>query len=139
MLTDTYGLLLTSLKPVQGHTTIDVSSLFSDGSNSLLLYDTSVTPPIPIPLRTGDLDLDGFPDLVPLIVQKDNSVTPHILISKPCAGGRNGCHGNAGRTFERMSRGTDALTQIRDARAVALLDLDEDVRRATHNLVLRPV
>jgi integrin alpha FG-GAP repeat containing protein 1 len=38
-----------------------VSSIFP--STSLLVYDASFTPPLPIPLKLGDADLDGFPDM----------------------------------------------------------------------------
>lgn len=106
-----------------------ISSLFSDGSDSLLVYDTttSATEAIPVPLRVGDIDLDGFPDIVPIIVHKDNSRTPHVLISHPCASGTNGCSSSAGRTFNVVTKDTHALEKITDAVGVAFLDIDEDV------------
>lgn len=113
----------------QAFTSVKISSLFSDGSDSLLLYDTttSATEAIPVPLRVGDIDLDGFPDIVPIVVHKDNSRTPHVLISHPCASGTNGCSSSAGRTFNVVTKDTHALEKITDAVGVAFLDIDEDV------------
>jgi integrin alpha FG-GAP repeat containing protein 1 len=107
--------------------------LFKDGSNSLLLYDTTATPPIPLPLRIGDVDLDGFPDLIPIVVRNDkgSSHTPEILISRPCTGkdaSQGRCPAKYGRTFSAMVNDVDPLATISDARGLALLDLDEDVR-----------
>lgn len=79
-------------------------------------------------MRIGDIDLDGFPDLVPIVVHQDGSVTPHVLMSHPCSSGANGCTSSSGRTFSVLSKDTDALSKITDARGVAFLDIDEDVR-----------
>lgn len=114
-----------------------ISSLFTDGSDSLLLYDTttSATESIPVPLRVGDIDLDGFPDIVPIVVHKDNARTPHVLISHPCVSSNtNGCSGSAGRTFEVVTKDTHALEKITDAVGVAFLDIDEDVSEICSSL-----
>lgn len=94
----------------------------------MLLFDTTFSSPLPVPLRIGDIDLDGFPDLVPIVVRQDGSVTPYVLLSHPCSTGANGCSGSFGRSFGVLSKDTDALTKIKDARGVAFLDIDEDVR-----------
>lgn len=120
---------------IQGFTSLELSSLFPDASDSLLLFDTTASPPIPISIRIGDIDLDGFPDLIPIIVHKDGSRTPQILISHPCSGGGadakgSGCkRGSFGRTFEALIKDVGPLGKIKDARGIALLDMDEDVRR----------
>lgn len=107
---------------------IDIASLFPDGANSLLLFDTTAPTPIPISLRSGDIDLDGFPDLVPIVVHKDGSRTPHVLISEPCSYGHGkDCGSTIGRSFKLLSKNTEALEQITDARGLALVDIDEDV------------
>lgn len=82
---------------------------------------------MPIPLRVGDIDLDGFPDLVPIVVHKAGSKTPHVLISHPCSSGVDGCSSSSGRTFSVVTKDTHALEKISDAVGVAFLDIDEDV------------
>ena len=111
----------------QWFTSLDVSSLTSDGSGSLLLFDTSFSPSLPVSLHIGDIDLDGFPDLVPILVHKDGSRRPHALVSNACSPAANGCSSSSGRTFSVLSKGTRALEQITDARGVSFLDIDEDV------------
>ncbi|KAF7783261.1 hypothetical protein Agabi119p4_2637 [Agaricus bisporus var. burnettii] len=68
-----------------------VSSLFRDGhKQSLLVWDTSFDPPIPLSLRLGDANLDGFPDFL-AIFASGNDRTPYLPYSKHCASGVAGC------------------------------------------------
>ena len=110
----------------------DLAELSPDQSNSLQFYDVTANPPVPIPIRIGDLDLDGFPDLIPIVVQKQDSssTTPILLFSVPCRKAMSGCYGRkepAGRGYKMMMKNTKELYNIKDARGIALLDLDEDV------------
>lgn len=77
----------------------------------LLMRDDSFDPSLPVPLKIGDLNLDGFPDIVPIV-----GGTPKILLSK------------GGRSFELVRDDVEALDAMDDARGVAFVDLDEDVR-----------
>lgn len=112
---------------MQGHTVLKVSSLFKDGTDSLLLFDPTSLTPLPVSLRLGDMDLDGFPDIVSIVVHKNGAATPHLLLSTPCGSGPAGCGSSIGRSFKVLSRNTEVLEDITDARGVALLDIDEDV------------
>lgn len=109
--------------------------------SGLLMYDTSFSPPIPLPLRLGDADLDGFPDILLIatgephggilgIGQKEDH-TPKLLLSVPCAPGLPGCaakgKGGNKRSFH-VSSGSEVLDSITDASGVSFFDLDEDVR-----------
>lgn len=113
----------------QWFTSLDISSLSADATNSLLLFDTSFSPSLPVPLRIGDIDLDGFPDLVPIVVHKDGSRTPRVLVSHPCSPGVKGCSSSFGRTFGIQTKNTGALDKITDARGISFLDIDEDVSK----------
>jgi integrin alpha FG-GAP repeat containing protein 1 len=105
----------------------------------LLINDTTHEPPIPLPIRVGDLSLDGFPDLLPIVASAPHGGvlgagatsdrTPRLLTSIPCARGVPGCsaQGQGRRGFQAVSQGYEALQQVTDARAVTVLDLDEDV------------
>ena len=98
-------------------------------SSSLLVYDTSFTPPLPIPLKLGDADLDGFPDMLAISVQGDE-YTPRLVYSVPCVTGLGGCSnpGAARRGWKMATKGVDILDNIKDARSLSFLDMDEDVR-----------
>ena len=99
---------------------IPISSLFTD---DLLVLDVTHTPPLPIPPKLGDADLDGFPDIL-LIVNH----TPRLLYSTQCASGVKGCaNGQGRRGFQEHQKGTETLSQIKDARGAAWVDMDEDV------------
>lgn len=104
-----------------------VSSIFPFTS-SLLVYDTSFTPPIPIQLRLGDADLDGFPDMLAIPVHGRDR-TPRLVYSAPCRSGLPGCANiSTGRRGWKMAtKGVEFLDNIKDARSLAFLDMDEDV------------
>lgn len=96
------------------------------------MYDTTATPSIPLPLRIGDVGLDGFPDLIPIVVRNDrgSSRTPQILMSRPCTdkdATQGLCQAKYGRTFVAVVNDVDPLATISYARNVTLLDLDEEV------------
>lgn len=80
------------------------------------MRDDSFDPPLPVPLKVGDLNLDGFPDIVPIVVSSDNKRTPRILLSE------------GGRALRLVEDDVEPLDAIDDARSVAFVDLDEDVR-----------
>jgi integrin alpha FG-GAP repeat containing protein 1 len=105
-----------------------VSSVIPSTS-SLLVYDTTFTPPIPIPLKLGDADLDGFPDMLAISAQGHDR-TPRLVYSVPCAVGLGGCSksGAGRRGWKIATKGVEALENIKDARSITFLDTDEDVR-----------
>ncbi|PCH38397.1 integrin alpha N-terminal domain-containing protein [Wolfiporia cocos MD-104 SS10] len=97
----------------------------------LLVLDTTQTPPLPVPIKIGDVNQDGFPDLVAIVVTGTGSTTsrtPRLAFSAPCTSGVAGCksHNNEKRGFTTVKKGTQALKNIVDARSVALFDMDED-------------
>ncbi|KAF8590510.1 hypothetical protein K439DRAFT_1381934 [Ramaria rubella] len=116
---------------------IDLTSIFPS-SPYLLMTDTTHIPPLPLSIRVGDLSLDGFPDLIPIVASAPHggilgvgaSVdrTPRLLTSVPCARGLPGCgpNGQGRRGFKLTNSGAEALQHIVDARGVTVLDLDED-------------
>ncbi|KAF9045767.1 hypothetical protein BDZ89DRAFT_1058727 [Hymenopellis radicata] len=79
----------------------------------LLVLDTTVSPAIPVPIKLGDANLDGF---------------PIYLYSVPCGKGVAGCsaQGSGKRGWELEAGGADVMDVISDARGVAFVDMDED-------------
>ncbi|KIM87422.1 hypothetical protein PILCRDRAFT_276328 [Piloderma croceum F 1598] len=111
---------------------IPISSLFPgvSGSPSLLVLDTTHNPPIPLPIRLGDANLDGYTDLLFIIdshtVQDER--TPKLVLSVQCARGVAGCsaNGSGRRGWKAVTTGAEFLDTITDAKGVAFLDMDED-------------
>ncbi|OCH90654.1 hypothetical protein OBBRIDRAFT_793094 [Obba rivulosa] len=116
--------------------TIPISSIFpqtsgSSSPSSLLVLDTSFNPPLPVPIKLGDVNQDGFPDIVAILATGTGpqmSRIPSLAFSVPCGKGVAGCgsNGNGRRSWSVVKKGTEPLKGIQDARSVALLDLDED-------------
>ncbi|EIN08003.1 hypothetical protein PUNSTDRAFT_121158 [Punctularia strigosozonata HHB-11173 SS5] len=109
-----------------------VSSLFPSrarSASSLLVLDTSSNPAIPLPLKLGDANLDGFPDLLPISVTgPSGDRIPRLVLSVPCAKGVAGCKddGSGRRGWKVLTKGTETLESVTDARSVAFFDMDED-------------
>lgn len=111
---------------------IPVASLFPGSSNSpsLLVLDTTHTPALPLPIKLGDANLDGYTDLLFVVDSLDvqHERTPKLVMSVPCAKGVVGCSpsGAGRRGFALVTKGADFLNSVTDARGVAFLDIDED-------------
>ncbi|KAF9551253.1 hypothetical protein CPC08DRAFT_316251 [Agrocybe pediades] len=103
-----------------------VKSLFPS-SPSLLVLDTTYSPPLPISLKLGDANLDGFPDILAITVSGRDH-TPNLVYSIPCAAGTVGCPNGASdrRGWSLANKGVETLQTITDARSVSFLDMDED-------------
>ncbi|KAF8119813.1 hypothetical protein EV363DRAFT_1591087 [Boletus edulis] len=89
---------------------IPFSSLVNSPLNSFLVLDTTFLPPLPLPVRLGDTNLDGFPDLL-VIAATAARHTPKLLISEPCRKGLAGCdtNGYGRRGFRLLQKGADLL------------------------------
>jgi len=121
-------------------------------TTSILMYDTTYSPPLPLPLKLGDANLDGFPDILFISVTPDDARVPKLAWNVPCTFNEPGCpppsiqgqskradelppskfiksgSGIGGRGFITSGSGGDerVLANFRDARSVSILDLDED-------------
>ena len=107
---------------------------------SLLVRDTRSSPAVPLPIRLGDANLDGFPDLLFITASSPHGGflgigdvsdrTPRLALSTPCAKGVAGCdesgHGRVG--WKVVKKDADTMNRIVDASNAAFLDIDEDVR-----------
>lgn len=96
--------------------------------NALLMSDITYNPPLPVAFRVGDLNLDGYPDVIVIGVSESGNRTPYILNSVQCSNNIAGCGSRAKgrRGFQVAMKGTEIMRHVVDARGVAVLDLDED-------------
>lgn len=102
------------------------------------MLDTTFNPPIPLSLKLGDANLDGFPDII-TITGSGNDRVPSLVFSVPCAKNAAGCSadGTGRRGWRLATGGAKPLKTVKDARAVSFVDLDEDVRLPTRLLFLQ--
>ncbi|TFL07853.1 hypothetical protein BDV98DRAFT_39823 [Pterulicium gracile] len=112
---------LTDSKDNDAFASFAIADLFPSHANELLVLDRTYNPPLPLPVKLGDADLDGFPDILLIVAG-----TPRLLYSTSCDAGGH-CKGGRGtRGFQEHSSGTESLAKIKDARGVSWADLDED-------------
>ena len=112
---------------------IPLSDLFP--SRSLLVLDTRTSPPNPLPVRLGDANLDGYPDILLITASARGGTSeqadrkPQLVFSVSCGKGVPGCdsRGKGYRGLQVAKSGVDTLTNIQDATGMAFLDIDEDV------------
>ena len=82
-----YVLFFFSIPPLnydtrrQNYVSVPIKDIIQDGAR-LQVLDTSFSPPQPVVPRTGDANLDGFPDL---LLVTDGRV--RLLLSTPCGRG----------------------------------------------------
>lgn len=81
-----------------------------------------------MPIRLGDANLDGFPDLLQVVATHSDQ-TPKLLFSVPCERGLPGCaqDGHGRRSFKVTTKGVESLNAVKDAISATFLDMDEDV------------
>lgn len=124
---------------------ITVSGIFPAPSTSstplsLLVSDVTHKPPLPVPLKFGDANQDGFPDILAILVSGTGSSiqkTPYLAYSVQCHKGVAGCDGNGNgrRGWSVLKKGGEALRGIKDARGIAFVDMDEDVSELSPNFL----
>lgn len=107
--------------------------------SSLLVLDTRSSPPVALPIRLGDANLDGYPDLLfvtaadphggLLGIGQSTEQIPRLLLSTACAAGVITCNarGNKLVGWKPVKKGAEPLTAVVDAANAAFIDIDEDV------------
>ncbi|KAI0810948.1 hypothetical protein BC629DRAFT_1589690 [Irpex lacteus] len=110
------------------------SSSTSNSASFLLVLDTTQSPSVPIPIKLGDVNQDGFPDILAIVASGTtgrSDRTPRLAYSVECHGGKHGksvpgCAGNGRRGWSVLQKGAEVMSEVRDAVGVAFLDMDED-------------
>ncbi|KAL1702182.1 hypothetical protein EV121DRAFT_262329 [Schizophyllum commune] len=101
------------------------TDLFS--TRALVVKDATYDPAVPLSLKMGDFNLDGFPDML-LIAAESMTLTPFLIQSVPCDKGVAGCEkdGSGRRGWQVVKKDVDDLKAVKDARSVSFVDMDED-------------
>lgn len=121
-------------------TSIPFSELFAASSSAPdLLLHAPGDPSVPLPIRPGDYNVDGFPDLL-MTISNDTAIASagifggsrgtqaKILHNVGCRKGVPGCEGKGRRGFQvGGGKGWEALDRIVDVIGSSWVDIDDDV------------
>jgi integrin alpha FG-GAP repeat containing protein 1 len=125
-----------------------LSSILPTSGDPQLLLHVPGGPSTPLPIRLGDYNVDGFPDL--LLTIHNSTAAPgggvlagsrkagtqvKVLENVPCSKGVAGCEGKKdGRGLKVGSgSGWEALDEIWDASGASWFDVDDDVSISSRN------
>lgn len=129
----------------QHFTSIPFSSLFAHTqSDPDLMLHAPGDPSVQLPIRPGDYNVDGFPDLL-LTISNATAVTHsgifgaskgtqvRVLENVGCKKGVPGCSGRAQKRGFHVAggKGWEALDRVVDATGASWVDLDDDVSAMT--------
>jgi integrin alpha FG-GAP repeat containing protein 1 len=96
-----------------------------------LLTDPDFRGTLPVQLKIGDYNEDGYPDLLVIAsaTHRPTRGRPSVLQSVPCDNHSctKGQVGQERRTFEKLEGGAGPLDAIEDAKEASWIDIDEDV------------
>jgi integrin alpha FG-GAP repeat containing protein 1 len=137
--------LLHESTDIQSLLSIPLSSILPSSGDPQLLLHVPGEPNIPLPLRPGDFNVDGFPDLLltihsstaaPGVITRKAGNQVRVLENVPCGTDIAGCEGRKnGRGFKvGGGNGWEVLDDIWDARGASWLDIDDDVRLTLSDL-----
>ncbi|RHZ82632.1 hypothetical protein Glove_106g45 [Diversispora epigaea] len=123
---DNFYFNLTDSDSNDAYVILDLSSQLPEGEKILTL-DTDFKGTLPVPIRVGDYNLDGYPDL---LVVTYSSSSSHVTLLESYLCTISYCYQAAvtakRREFKQVSDGASALSDISDAKSATFYDLDED-------------
>lgn len=107
-----------------------MASLMPDASY-LVLTDPSFRGTLPNPIRIGDFDKDGYPDLLIVSASSSSAHQGRVSLLQSIACNRRTCSrpaSDAGRRYFQRVEGSKAiaLNQFNDAKSAHFIDIDED-------------
>ncbi|TXT07106.1 hypothetical protein VHUM_03276 [Vanrija humicola] len=111
----------------KGDVSFAVADLFPDDKGVELMIAAPGNRNIQVPIRAGDFDVDGFPDLLITVRNATNHRKVKVLRNVPCGKGVFGCPTESGRGFVVAGgKGWEALDAITDSTGASWIDLDDD-------------
>ncbi|CAG8512992.1 15985_t:CDS:10 [Funneliformis mosseae] len=123
---DNFSFDMTTDASNSNYVVLDLQDELPTGEDIVLL-DPDFNGILPVSLRIGDYNLDGYPDL---LVVTSNGKESHVTLLESILCTTRKCHGLAAasqrRTFVKVNDGAQPLYNIKTAKNAAFLDLDED-------------
>ncbi|CAO3685637.1 unnamed protein product [Umbelopsis vinacea] len=107
----------------QSYSVFDVASVLSNGEY-IRMDDTGFKGSLPVPIRPGDYNLDGYPDLLVVTNQRVVLLESVLCDTDVCTQEATDAYR---RSFKMVSKGADALSKdISNPRQAAFFDIAED-------------
>jgi integrin alpha FG-GAP repeat containing protein 1 len=107
----------------QNYTVFDIDP-YLDSNEYILTTDTNFRGKLPVPIHTGDYNLDGYPDLLVTTTERVLLLQSVLCDSTLCS---SSAQEVARRSFTVVSTGVEELTSISNPKQAAFFDIDEDV------------
>lgn len=98
--------------------------IFLDDKEYIVTNDISFRGKLPVPIHTGDYNLDGYPDLLVTTSERVILLQSILCDTKLCTSSAVGADR---RSFAMVTTGTDILNKIPNPSQAAFFDIDEDV------------
>lgn len=97
---------------------------FLDDKEHIITRDISFRGKLPVPIHTGDYNLDGYPDL--LVTTSERVILLQSILCDPKLCASSAVKADR-RSFAMVTTGTDILNKIPNPSQAAFFDIDEDV------------
>lgn len=110
----------------QNYVVFDIDTLLGDNEH-ILTEDSNFRGQLPVPVRTGDYNLDGYPDLLVTTNQRVLLLESILCDASLCS---SSAQSASKRTFTAVTTGADILNKMSNPTQAAFFDIDEDVSKA---------
>ena len=102
-----------------------LKDIFPDEKGLVMSDDTFKAQTLPISIKIGDVNLDGFPDLLVVTYDQKGHKRARLLRSEL------GSIENTRCFLKATDSGLKTLDDITDVRVASFIDIDEDVRQVS--------
>lgn len=107
----------------QNYTVFDIDR-FLDVNEYILTADARFRGKLPVPIHTGDYNLDGYPDLLVTTTERVLLLQSVLCDETLCSSGATTI---GRRSFQIVTAGVQDLSAISNPKQAAFFDIDEDV------------
>ncbi|KAL7335883.1 hypothetical protein PS15p_201296 [Mucor circinelloides] len=110
-------------KPNTQHYVVFDIDVYLDDNEFILMEDTHFRGQLPVPVHTGDYNLDGYPDLLVTTNQRVLLLESILCDTLLCS---SSAQSASRRTFSIVTTGADILNKMSNPTQAAFFDIDED-------------
>jgi integrin alpha FG-GAP repeat containing protein 1 len=109
----------------QNYVVFDIDT-FLDDNEYILTEDSNFRGQLPVPVHTGDYNLDGYPDLLVTTNRRVLLLESTLCDTSLCSSSAQSANK---RTFTVVTTGADILNKMSNPTQAAFFDIDEDVSK----------